>query len=109
MLQKTVLTKGEVWNLATRCAAFFRDQGLKRGDVVCNTLPNSPERIITDLGLMVAGAVVLNGVVFLADGADLVKVHRGSQLCDRNAYAVDSFCLHVFPSSSTVRLPRRWC
>ncbi|KAK7104213.1 hypothetical protein V1264_018969 [Littorina saxatilis] len=71
--ERFVLTRGDLWNLSRRFAAIVRDAGVQKGEVVCNTLPNSPERLITDLGLMVAGAVAMNGVVYLADGADLMK------------------------------------
>nr|KAG5690577.1 hypothetical protein BaRGS_009239 [Batillaria attramentaria] len=49
-----------------------------QGDVVCNTLPNSPERLLTDLGIILAGAVATNGMVALSDGADFVgSIQRG--------------------------------
>nr|KAG5700721.1 hypothetical protein BaRGS_029086 [Batillaria attramentaria] len=65
-------------SLASRYAAILRREGIRQGDVVCNTLPNSPERLLTDLGIMLAGAVAMNGMVVLSDGADFVgSTQRG--------------------------------
>nr|KAG5711844.1 hypothetical protein BaRGS_026285 [Batillaria attramentaria] len=66
------LSRADVLRLASRCAAILHRQGVRQGDVVCNTLPNSPERLLTDLGIMLAGGVAMNGQVFLKDGDDLV-------------------------------------
>ena len=44
-------------------AAKLLKQGFKRGDVIANTLPNSPERLITDLAIILAGCVGMNGQV----------------------------------------------
>ncbi|KAK7104212.1 3-[(3aS,4S,7aS)-7a-methyl-1,5-dioxo-octahydro-1H-inden-4-yl]propanoyl:CoA ligase-like [Littorina saxatilis] len=76
---RVVFTRYEILQLACCFAAELHEAGVKKGDVICNTLANSPERLITDLGLMVAGAVTMNGMVFLADGADLAKcLFRGN-------------------------------
>ncbi|KAL8622476.1 hypothetical protein ACOMHN_034141 [Nucella lapillus] len=37
-----------------------------------NTLANSPERVVSDFGIMMAGATAMNGQIFLADGADFM-------------------------------------
>ena len=71
-IPRLVLSRRHVFTYASRYAAALRRQGIGKGDVVCNTLPNSPERLLTDLGIMMAGAASLNGMVFLADGADLM-------------------------------------
>ena len=71
-IPRLVLSRRHVFTYASRYAAVLRRQGIGKGDVVCNTLPNSPERLLTDLGIMMAGAASLNGMVFLADGADLM-------------------------------------
>nr|KAG5696036.1 hypothetical protein BaRGS_017148 [Batillaria attramentaria] len=68
------LTRGNLFALAARYAAVLRRRGVRQGDVVCNTLPNSPERLVTDMGIMLAGAVAMSGMMFLADGEDLVGI-----------------------------------
>ena len=47
--RRTVLTFGEVSTLSQKFAAYLCAKGIVRGDVVCNTLPTSPERIISEL------------------------------------------------------------
>nr|KAG5700718.1 hypothetical protein BaRGS_029083 [Batillaria attramentaria] len=76
--KRLVFTRADIFTLASRYAAILRREGIRQGDVVCNTLPNSPERLLTDLGIMLAGAVAMNGMVVLSDGADFVgSIQRG--------------------------------
>ena len=70
--QRRVLSKGAVFRLAARFAAILKRLGVRRGDVVSNTLANSPERVLTHVGVILAGAVSMNGQVFLKDGDDFV-------------------------------------
>nr|KAG5685714.1 hypothetical protein BaRGS_027979 [Batillaria attramentaria] len=70
--KRLVLTRADIFTLASRYAAILHREGIKQGDVVCNTLPNSPERLLTDVGIMLAGAVAMNGIVMLSDGSDFV-------------------------------------
>ncbi|GFO34821.1 acyl-CoA synthetase family member 2, mitochondrial [Plakobranchus ocellatus] len=70
---RTVLTFAEVSYLGRKFAAVLRNKGLGAGDVVCNTLANSPERLITQVGTLMAGAVDMNGQICLADGADFLN------------------------------------
>nr|KAG5711145.1 hypothetical protein BaRGS_004789 [Batillaria attramentaria] len=70
--KRLVFTRADIFTLASRYAAILCRKGIRQGDVVCNTLPNSPERLLTDLGIMLAGAVAMNGMVVLSDGADFV-------------------------------------
>ena len=76
--QRLTFTRREVFTFAARFAAVLRRKGIQHGDIVCNTLPNSPERLLTDLGIVLAGAVTMNGMVFLTDGADLLGTLRKS-------------------------------
>ena len=55
-----------------RYAAILRRNGLQHGHLVCNTLPNSPQRLLTDMGVQMAGGVAMNGQLFLADGKDFL-------------------------------------
>nr|KAG5711153.1 hypothetical protein BaRGS_004797 [Batillaria attramentaria] len=76
--KRLVFTRADIFTMASRYAAILRREGIRQGDVVCNTLPNSPERLLTDLGIMLAGAVAMNSMVFLSDGADFVgSIRRG--------------------------------
>nr|KAG5711838.1 hypothetical protein BaRGS_026279 [Batillaria attramentaria] len=75
---RIAFTREEMFTLASRYAGILRRKGIRQGDVVCNTLPNSPERLLTDLGIMLAGGVAMNGQVFLADGADFVGTIKRS-------------------------------
>ncbi|GFN77963.1 long-chain fatty acid--coa ligase [Plakobranchus ocellatus] len=70
---RTVLTFCDVNSLAQKFAAVLRQRGIGDGDVVCNTLSNSPERLITQLGTIMAGAVFLNGQICLADGSNFLR------------------------------------
>nr|KAG5711150.1 hypothetical protein BaRGS_004794 [Batillaria attramentaria] len=70
--KRLVFTRADIFTLASRYAAILRREGIRQGDVVCNTLPKSPERLLTDLGIMLAGAVAMNGMVVLSDGAGFV-------------------------------------
>lgn len=56
-------TSRELFILAGRFAHRLRQQGFQKGDVIANTLPNSPERLITDVGIVMAGCVTMNGQV----------------------------------------------
>lgn len=44
-------------------ARLRRDYGFQKGDVIVNTLPNSPERVLIDVGITLAGCVCMNGSV----------------------------------------------
>ncbi|KAI8785726.1 3-[(3aS,4S,7aS)-7a-methyl-1,5-dioxo-octahydro-1H-inden-4-yl]propanoyl:CoA ligase [Biomphalaria glabrata] len=66
-------TSRELFTLAGRFAHRIRQQGFQKGDVIANTLPNSPERLITDVGIVMAGCVTMNGQVLLADGSDVFR------------------------------------
>ena len=46
---------------------------LAKGDLVVNTLDNSPERVVTDVGLLMVGAAAVHGQCFMADGEDLIR------------------------------------
>ncbi|KAK7088944.1 hypothetical protein V1264_025031 [Littorina saxatilis] len=69
---RNVLTGSHVYRFSSRYAAILRRNGVKPGTTVCNTLPNSPEGLLTDLGVILAGGVAMNGQLVLSDGEDLV-------------------------------------
>ncbi|KAH9502259.1 hypothetical protein Btru_070551 [Bulinus truncatus] len=72
-------TSTDLYTLAGRFARRLRQNGFQKGDVIANTLPNSPERLITDLGIVMAGCIAMNGQVFLADGSDFFHSARTSR------------------------------
>ena len=47
--RRTVLTFRDVSYLSQKFAAYLRAKGIANGDVVVNTLPTSPERVISKL------------------------------------------------------------
>ena len=47
----------EVHVLARKFAAWLRQQGVGKGEVVCVALPNCLERVVADLGTICSGAV----------------------------------------------------
>ncbi|XP_067681205.1 long-chain-fatty-acid--CoA ligase FadD13-like [Haliotis asinina] len=71
---RRALTCKDIHILSSKFATLLQRRGLKHGDVVCNTLTNSPERLITDFGIMAAGCVAANAQALLADGTDLLHV-----------------------------------
>ncbi|BFZ16467.1 hypothetical protein BsWGS_19506 [Bradybaena similaris] len=59
--EKVSLTNRQVRSLSEKCASLLRSCGVHKGDVVCNLLPGSMEREITNFGILLAGAVVMLG------------------------------------------------
>ena len=74
-----VLTWVDLYTLAGRFAALLRGGGLGRGDLVVNTLLNSPERVVSEAGVWLSGAASVNGQCQLADGSDLLRTIRVSR------------------------------
>ncbi|KAH9502257.1 hypothetical protein Btru_070546 [Bulinus truncatus] len=74
-------TASDLYTLAGRFARRLHQHGFRKGDVIANTLPNSPERVITDLGIMMAGCIALNGQLLLSDGSDFFQNARKSRCC----------------------------
>uniref|UniRef100_A0A0B7BMS0 AMP-dependent synthetase/ligase domain-containing protein n=1 Tax=Arion vulgaris TaxID=1028688 RepID=A0A0B7BMS0_9EUPU len=66
--------------LAGKFAYRLRHQyGFKRNDIIANSLPNSPERLITDLGIILAGCTAMNVSILLADGSDFFRSAKNSR------------------------------
>ncbi|CAG5119938.1 unnamed protein product [Candidula unifasciata] len=77
---RTSLTCSQVFHLAGKFAYRLRHlYGFRRSDVIVSTLPNSPERLIVDLGIMLAGCTCMNGQILLADGSDFFRSATNSQ------------------------------
>ncbi|KAH9488176.1 hypothetical protein Btru_064856 [Bulinus truncatus] len=54
------LTPSYIRDQARKFAARLRQYGFTDGDVIGNSIPNSPERLVTDLGIILAGCVTLD-------------------------------------------------
>jgi len=85
---RQVITFERLYCLAGRFAQRLVHQGFERGDVIANTLANSPERLITDLGILLAGCITLNGAVVLASGKDFFQ--NAQVACCRGVVAAPS-------------------
>ena len=78
-LERHTLTWAHLHTLSGRFAAKLHAQGLGRGDLVVNTLPNGPERLVGEAGVWMSGAATVNGQCQLADGSDLIRTLRVSR------------------------------
>ncbi|XP_076466956.1 2-succinylbenzoate--CoA ligase-like isoform X2 [Babylonia areolata] len=65
------LTRGQLYQLGGRWAAVLQAGGVEGKERVVSTLPNSPERVLCDVGIVMAGAVMVNAQCQLADDLDL--------------------------------------
>ncbi|KAH9499622.1 hypothetical protein Btru_074291 [Bulinus truncatus] len=78
---KHLLTRLEVYLLSKRFAYKLKDLGIGKGTIVCNTLPNSLERVICEFSIILSGATSINGQVFRSDGEDFIEALKTSQSC----------------------------
>ncbi|KAK7455063.1 hypothetical protein BaRGS_00039534 [Batillaria attramentaria] len=69
---RCVLTWQQIYRLGGRWAAVLKSGSTGQGHLVLNTLPNSPERVIVETGILLSGAASVNGQCQLADGSDLL-------------------------------------
>ncbi|KAK0067704.1 2-succinylbenzoate--CoA ligase [Biomphalaria pfeifferi] len=72
-------TARQLYTLAGRFAFRLRQRGFQKGDVIANTLNDSPERVVTDIGIMLAGCVTMNIQLLLADGSDFRFMAQNSK------------------------------
>ena len=87
-----VLTFRQVYRLGGRFAAVLRARGdAGRGRLVLNALPNSPERVVCEVGVSLSGAASVNAQCLLADGSDLLSTVRSSRA---SALLVDPGAAH---------------
>ncbi|XP_076466981.1 2-succinylbenzoate--CoA ligase-like [Babylonia areolata] len=107
------LTRGQVYQLGGRWAAVLKGGGVGRKEKVVSTLPNGPERVLCDVGIVMAGATVVNAQCLLADGSDLLHVLRQSKasaICvnpdlDTGPWQVLKQHVHHDPDTNTVTSP----
>ena len=85
---RTALTCLEVYELSSKVGSLLKKKGIKTGDVVCNSLPNSPEAVICDFGILAAGGVILNKTAYRSDGSDFIHLLNTSKckliIADKN-------------------------
>ncbi|XP_059151780.1 2-succinylbenzoate--CoA ligase-like [Physella acuta] len=72
------LSRQQLFDLSRRFASRLQRHDIKKGDVICSVLTNSRSRIIMDMGILMAGGVVLTGLPVLSDGQDLFGALRHS-------------------------------
>ncbi|XP_059151779.1 2-succinylbenzoate--CoA ligase-like [Physella acuta] len=72
------LSRQQLFDLSRRFASRLKRLGVKKGDVICSVLINSRSRILTDMGILMAGGVVQTGLPVLSDGQDLFGALRHS-------------------------------
>ena len=77
--KKRQISRAEVLHFSRRFAERLRRLGIKKGHIVCNTLPNSPERVVCEFGIMFSGAASMNGQLLRSDGEDFLESLRASQ------------------------------
>ncbi|KAH9524626.1 hypothetical protein Btru_027370 [Bulinus truncatus] len=67
------LSRQQLWDLSGKFASKLKRFGVEKGDIVCNTLPNSRSRLVTDIGILMAGGITMNGMALLKSGQDIVR------------------------------------
>ncbi|CAG5127125.1 unnamed protein product [Candidula unifasciata] len=76
---RRTLTRKEVLDISKRFAYKLHSSGIKKGYIVCNTLPNSLERVVCEFATQFVGAASLNGQVMRSDGEDFFESLRVSK------------------------------
>lgn len=78
-----VLTYGDLYDLAGRMAHVLHERGLMPGNIIINSLPNSPECAILETAVLLCGAASLEAWCCSKDGSDIVarlKISRAASL-----------------------------
>ena len=73
------ISRSEVMHFSKRFAERLRMLGIQKGHIVCNTLPNSLERVVCEFGILFAGASSMNGQLLRSDGEDFLESLRISR------------------------------
>lgn len=77
--KKQQLSRSEIMHFSKRFAGRLRVLGIQKGHIVCNTLPNSLERVVCEFGILFSGATSMNGQLLRSDGEDFLESLRSSQ------------------------------
>ncbi|KAK3794525.1 hypothetical protein RRG08_003676 [Elysia crispata] len=78
-MKRSSLTRKELVDLASKFAYILKTEGIGYKDVVANTLSNSLERAVTDMGIILAGAAPINAIPSLTSGENFFSSVRRSQ------------------------------
>ncbi|GFN85505.1 acetyl-CoA synthetase [Plakobranchus ocellatus] len=82
------MTSEELRRMVEGCASLLRCNGVRKGDVVCNTLNISPERDVVNFGVIFCGAILMDGLDIIDDGqrfwAPLIKANVKHLIVDPN-------------------------
>ncbi|GFR62277.1 long-chain fatty acid--CoA ligase [Elysia marginata] len=78
-IKRFALTRKELVDLASRFAYILKSSGIGHHDVVANTLSNSLERVVTDMGIILAGAAPINAIPSLTSGEVFFSTSRRSE------------------------------
>ncbi|BFZ20966.1 hypothetical protein BsWGS_24005 [Bradybaena similaris] len=79
--RREAFTCRQVFQLAAKFSGRLRNQyGFQKGDIIINSLPNSPERVFIDIGIALAGCVSLSGSAMFSDGSDYLTAAHNSGL-----------------------------
>ncbi|RUS77772.1 hypothetical protein EGW08_014477 [Elysia chlorotica] len=73
------ISRADVLHFSKRFAERLRRLGIQKGHIVCNTLPNSLERVVCEFGILFAGASSMNGQLLRSDGEDFLESLRAAQ------------------------------
>lgn len=73
------LSRKEVLDLSRRFAYKLKELGIEKGLIVCNSLPNSLERVVCEFGIAFSGAASMNGQIFRTDGEDFLETLKNSK------------------------------
>ncbi|XP_071090577.1 putative acyl-CoA synthetase YngI [Haliotis cracherodii] len=101
--RRTVLSRKNVFMQPGKMAAKLRRLGVSRGDTVANMLPNSPDRLICDFGILMAGGVSQTAFGYLNNADDTFGALQVAQtttiITDPNVSAVLEVVMKLFSSS----------
>ncbi|GFR62283.1 4-coumarate--CoA ligase-like 4 [Elysia marginata] len=77
--ERSSITRNELVQLASRFAYVLKSSGIGYRDAVVNTVPNSLERLVTDMGIIMAGAAPVNSIPALTTGEIFFSTARRSE------------------------------
>ncbi|XP_067657228.1 uncharacterized protein [Haliotis asinina] len=100
---RTVLSRKKVYMQSAKMAAKLHRLGVCRGDVVANMLSNSPDRLICDFGVLMAGGVSQTAFGYLNNADDTLGALQIAQtttiLVDPSVSAVVAIVMELVSSS----------
>ncbi|KAK3767212.1 hypothetical protein RRG08_018082 [Elysia crispata] len=86
--QRISFTCAQMNEKVEMCSSLLRCNGVRKGDVVCNTLDVSPEREVVNFAVIFCGAVLMDGLGIKDEGqrfwAPLIKANVKHLIVDPN-------------------------